>query len=239
MRCRSWTAFRRSSTPHEDRARHGRLVAADQRRRPHAGRSPPRRWRSSGTRSYRHHAASISAPCRARPTPRSGWRCLRARAGARGDSTTLRPRRGTHRDRRARSAWPRGAGACARGRAVHDRVSHAVPGVRARAVADPAVGSGYALLRWFHGRAARTLVATPSLARRQLEARGFAQPRVLWAAASTPSCSARAASDVLDLPRPIWLVLRAGRGREGHRRRSSALDLPGTKLVVGDGPAAQ
>ena len=54
-------------------------------------------------------------------------------------------------------------------------------------------------------------------------------------AASTPSCFIRAPAD-LGLPRPVFLCV----GRVAVEKNLEAfldLDLPGTKVVVGDGPA--
>ena len=92
----------------------------------------------------------------------------------------------------------------------------------------------YALLRRFHGSAARTMVATASV-RRELERRGFAN-LVHWgrgvdAGLFRPRLDAR-----LDGARPIWLYV----GRVAVEKSvGDFLDLPigGTKYVVGDGPA--
>jgi glycosyltransferase involved in cell wall biosynthesis len=75
----------------------------------------------------------------------------------------------------------------------------------------------YAFMRWFHGKAAHTLVATPSM-QRALEQRGF-RNLAFWS---------RGVDTNLFRPR-------VEKGIEDFL----ALDLPGTKLVVGDGPAAE
>lgn len=92
----------------------------------------------------------------------------------------------------------------------------------------------YAWLRRFHGRAARTMVATPSM-QRQLEARGF-KHLVRWSRGVDVELFRPRVDRVLDLPRPIAMYL----GRVAVEKNIEdflALDLPGTKLVVGDGPA--
>ena len=104
--------------------------------------------------------------------------------------------------------------------------------VRARAPIPLRVG--YAAVRWFHGRATRTLVTTPSM-QRQLEARGLRNLH-LWGRGVDTELFRPRGKDFLDLPRPIWLYF----GRVSVEKGIGdflALDLPGTQLVVGDGPA--
>jgi glycosyltransferase involved in cell wall biosynthesis len=106
--------------------------------------------------------------------------------------------------------------------------------VRARAPIP--LGLSYAHLRRFHGAAARTLVATPSM-RRMLEARGFANLG-LWSRGVDTELFRPRAKSFLELPRPIWLYF----GRVAVEKGIGdflRLDLPGTKLVVGDGPALE
>jgi glycosyltransferase involved in cell wall biosynthesis len=106
--------------------------------------------------------------------------------------------------------------------------------VRARAPIPLSVG--YAAVRWFHGRATRTLVTTPSM-QRQLEDRGFRNLH-LWGRGVDTELFRPRGKDFLDLPRPIWLYF----GRVAVEKGIGdflALDLPGTKLVVGDGPACE
>jgi glycosyltransferase involved in cell wall biosynthesis len=94
--------------------------------------------------------------------------------------------------------------------------------------------AGYAAVRWFHGRAARTLVTTPSMLR-HLEARGF-RNLALWGRGVDTDLFRPRRKDFLDLPRPVWLYIgrvAVEKGVEDFLK----LDLPGTKLVVGDGPA--
>jgi glycosyltransferase involved in cell wall biosynthesis len=105
--------------------------------------------------------------------------------------------------------------------------------VRARAPIP--LRAGYAAVRWFHGRAARTLVTTPSMMR-HLEAHGF-RNLTLWGRGVDTDLFRPRGKDFLDLPRPVWLYIgrvAVEKGVEDFLK----LDLPGTKLVVGDGPAA-
>ncbi len=106
--------------------------------------------------------------------------------------------------------------------------------VRARFPVPLAVS--YAFLRWFHGKAAHTLVATASM-RRTLEERGF-RNLAMWGRGVDTSLFRPRDEPFLELPRPIWLYF----GRVAVEKGIEdflALDLPGTKLVVGDGPAAE
>lgn len=92
----------------------------------------------------------------------------------------------------------------------------------------------YRFLRWFHGGASRTLVATPSM-RHALESRGF-HNLTMWSRGVDHQLFRPRSKDFLEWPRPIWLYL----GRLAVEKGIGdflALDLPGTRLVVGDGPA--
>jgi glycosyltransferase involved in cell wall biosynthesis len=105
--------------------------------------------------------------------------------------------------------------------------------VRARAPIPLRIS--YAAARWFHGRAANTLVATESM-QRQLEARGF-RNLARWGRGVDTELFRPRDKGFLDLPRPIWLYVgrvAVEKGVEDFLR----LDLPGSKLVVGDGPEA-
>ena len=91
----------------------------------------------------------------------------------------------------------------------------------------------YAHLRRFHSAAARTMVATPTL-QKQLETRGF-RNIVRWTRGVDVELFTRGPKDLLDLPRPIFVYM----GRVAVEKNIAAflaLDLPGTKLVIGDGP---
>lgn len=95
---------------------------------------------------------------------------------------------------------------------------------------------GYGFERWFHGAATRTLVGTVSLMH-ELRARDVARELVHWPRGVDAELfhPRRRAVNTYEYPRPIWLYV----GRvavEKSLERFLALDLPGTKVVVGDGP---
>jgi glycosyltransferase involved in cell wall biosynthesis len=91
----------------------------------------------------------------------------------------------------------------------------------------------YAYLRRHHGRARRTLVATEHQ-RRDLVAHGF-ENVVLWSRGVDAELFKPGARDVLSVARPIWMY--AGRvAVEKNLDAFLSLELPGTKVVVGDGP---
>jgi glycosyltransferase involved in cell wall biosynthesis len=91
----------------------------------------------------------------------------------------------------------------------------------------------YAVLRRFHGAAAVTMVSTLSLMA-ELRARGFQNLR-MWTRGVDTDLFAPERLVPLDLPRPIFLT--AGRvAVEKNLEAFLSLDLPGTKVVVGDGP---
>ncbi|WP_448580285.1 glycosyltransferase family 4 protein [Thermaurantiacus sp.] len=107
--------------------------------------------------------------------------------------------------------------------------------VAARLRISPAPGWRY--LRWFHGPARRVLVATPSLAR-ELAEQGLRQTR-LWSR-GVDLAQFRPGLPLPDayrgLARPI--LLNVGRvAVEKNLEAFLSLDLPGSKVVVGDGPA--
>jgi glycosyltransferase involved in cell wall biosynthesis len=91
----------------------------------------------------------------------------------------------------------------------------------------------YAWLSRFHNASNGTMVATPSLAA-ELTARGFRHVK-LWTRGVDTSLYRPDRPQVLDLPRPIFLSV----GRVAVEKNLPAfldLDLPGSKVVVGDGP---
>lgn len=95
-------------------------------------------------------------------------------------------------------------------------------------------GWTYASLRKFHNAGTATLAATPTLVS-DLTARGFAKA-VLWSRGVDSDIYHPRATGVLDLPRPIFLSV----GRVAVEKNLEAflsLDLPGSKVIVGDGPA--
>jgi glycosyltransferase involved in cell wall biosynthesis len=92
----------------------------------------------------------------------------------------------------------------------------------------------YAHLRRFHSAAARTMVATPAM-QCLLESRGFTNI-VRWTRGVDVALFKPRSKDFLDFPRPIQMYV----GRvavEKNIEAFLALDLPGTKVIVGDGPA--
>lgn len=92
----------------------------------------------------------------------------------------------------------------------------------------------YALLRKFHNASAGTMVSTSSLAR-DLNARGF-QNLLRWSRGVDHDLFTPQAKKSLDFARPIFLY--AGRlALEKNIEAFLTLDLPGSKLIVGDGPA--
>jgi glycosyltransferase involved in cell wall biosynthesis len=96
------------------------------------------------------------------------------------------------------------------------------------------VAWSYAWLRRFHSAAAATMVSTETL-RSELVGRGFAR-LAKWSRGVDTALFRPEARAALDLEGPIFLYV----GRLAVEKNVGAfldLDLPGTKLVVGDGPA--
>ena len=91
----------------------------------------------------------------------------------------------------------------------------------------------YRWLRWFHGPATAMMVATESL-KREMAAHGFHHLRI-WSRGVDVEHFHPMAEARLPYDRPIWLY--AGRvAVEKNIEAFLALDLPGTKVVAGDGP---
>lgn len=94
----------------------------------------------------------------------------------------------------------------------------------------------YRFLRWFHGRASAMLVATPTVIH-EMRARGF-RNAVLWERGVDTSLfcpSPEVPRELRGLPGPIMLYV----GRvavEKNLEHFLRLELPGTKLIIGDGP---
>jgi glycosyltransferase involved in cell wall biosynthesis len=92
----------------------------------------------------------------------------------------------------------------------------------------------YRFLRWFHGPATAMMVATPTL-KRELEGKGFRNVRI-WSRGVDTDHFRPVPGAVLPYPQPVWLYV----GRIAVEKNIEAflkLDLPGTKVVIGDGPA--
>lgn len=104
--------------------------------------------------------------------------------------------------------------------------------VRARWPIPLAVSYGY--MRWFHGAAAYTMVATPSL-ERELSARGFRRLR-RWSRGVDTHFFRPRKTPKADNAEPVFVYL----GRVSVEKNVEAflsLSLPGQKVVIGDGPA--
>jgi glycosyltransferase involved in cell wall biosynthesis len=99
------------------------------------------------------------------------------------------------------------------------------------------LAAGYAYMRWFHKPSGRLMVATPTLME-ELARHGFRNLSQWSRGVDTEIFHPRRPGDpdVFEgLARPIWLNV----GRVAVEKNIEAfvcLDLPGTKVVVGDGP---
>jgi glycosyltransferase involved in cell wall biosynthesis len=92
----------------------------------------------------------------------------------------------------------------------------------------------YRFLRWFHGPATSVMAPTEGL-KRELETHGFTNVRI-WSRGVDVDAFHPIEGASLPYPGPIWLYV----GRIAIEKNIEAflkLDLPGTKVVVGDGPA--
>jgi glycosyltransferase involved in cell wall biosynthesis len=104
--------------------------------------------------------------------------------------------------------------------------------IRARTGLPLAIG--YAAVRRFHAPSAAVMVATETI-ERELLRRGFGNIR-RWSRGVDTELFRPREEPFLDLPRPIHLYV----GRLAIEKNLDAflgLELPGSKLVVGDGPA--
>ncbi|WP_024517879.1 glycosyltransferase family 1 protein [Bradyrhizobium sp. Tv2a-2] len=91
----------------------------------------------------------------------------------------------------------------------------------------------WSTLRWFHGPSEAVMAATPALAN-ELRERGFRNV-VLWPRGVDTKLFHPRDVDLCQ-PRPVFLCV----GRVAVEKNLEAfldLDLPGTKVIVGDGPA--
>lgn len=92
----------------------------------------------------------------------------------------------------------------------------------------------YAFLRWFHGPSRHVLVPTESV-RRELCSHGLPNVRTWCRGVDTVQFRRYGRTRLRNLPRPIHLY--AGRvATEKNIEAFLRLDLPGSKVVVGDGP---
>jgi glycosyltransferase involved in cell wall biosynthesis len=95
----------------------------------------------------------------------------------------------------------------------------------------------YRILRWFHNGAGTVMVATPSL-EADLKSRGFASPIRRWSRGVDLTLFQPKPKEVGPYPRPVLLYVgrvSAEKGIDDFLK----LDTPGTKVVVGDGPARE
>ncbi|MEM7682802.1 MAG: glycosyltransferase family 1 protein [Planctomycetota bacterium] len=97
----------------------------------------------------------------------------------------------------------------------------------------------YRFIRWFHGKARATLVPTKTI-REELAAHAGMDNVVVWSRGVDTSVfhpyEGQPNAYPEDLPRPIFFY--AGRvAVEKNLEAFLALDLPGSKAIVGDGPA--
>lgn len=91
----------------------------------------------------------------------------------------------------------------------------------------------YKVMRHFHGKSAGVMVATKSI-RADLEARGFDNIKD-WSRGVDTELFRPQSKDAIDAPRPVFMFV----GRVAVEKNLPAfleLDLPGSKVVVGDGP---
>jgi 1,2-diacylglycerol 3-alpha-glucosyltransferase/glucuronosyltransferase len=92
----------------------------------------------------------------------------------------------------------------------------------------------YAWLRHFHARASGVMVAAPSI-RRELAARGFANIQAWSRGVDAELFDPALRADFPGITRPIFLMV----SRVAVEKNIAAfleLDLPGSKMLVGDGP---
>lgn len=89
------------------------------------------------------------------------------------------------------------------------------------------------LLKWFHGPATRTMVPTESM-RQTLQRRGFDEV-VIWTRGVLTDVFKPDNPFPYELPKPIWVYV----GRVAVEKNIEAfldLSLPGSKVIIGDGP---
>jgi glycosyltransferase involved in cell wall biosynthesis len=91
-----------------------------------------------------------------------------------------------------------------------------------------------AALRWYHGAGSNTMVPTRSI-KDLLQDRGFGDNVVIWSRGVQTEVFRPVSEKVYELPRPIWINV----GRvavEKNIEHFLQLDLPGSKVIIGDGP---
>lgn len=93
----------------------------------------------------------------------------------------------------------------------------------------------FAYIRRFHSVAIRTMVSTPSL-KEELESAGFKNLVVMPLGVDTALFTRRAIMELPDLKKPVFVYF-SRLAPEKSPEEFLKLDLPGTKLVIGDGPS--
>ena len=92
----------------------------------------------------------------------------------------------------------------------------------------------YSLLRWFHNSSTATLVSTDTL-KDELKSKGFTKLRT-WRRGINYELFSKGRNLDLNVKKPIFLYV--GRiSPEKNLEEFLSLDLPGTKIIVGAGPA--
>jgi len=96
------------------------------------------------------------------------------------------------------------------------------------------LGPVHAYLRRFHSAATRTIVSTESL-KKELEATGFKNLSIVPLGVDTALFTRNPAPPLPPLPKPVFVYF--GRlAPEKSPEEFLQMELPGTKLVIGDGP---
>ncbi|OIQ03846.1 MAG: alpha-mannosyltransferase [Zetaproteobacteria bacterium CG06_land_8_20_14_3_00_59_53] len=93
---------------------------------------------------------------------------------------------------------------------------------------------GYGVMRWFHGHSQAIMVPTATV-KKELEEQGFGDRVKLWSRGVDTKLFRPQQGVDLGLPRPINMYV----GRVAVEKNIGDfldLDLPGSKLVIGDGP---
>ncbi|XWN29494.1 MAG: glycosyltransferase family 1 protein [Devosia sp.] len=104
-----------------------------------------------------------------------------------------------------------------------------------RARAPVPLGISYAAVRWFHNGGRGCMISNTTL-EKDLQDRGFKRLLKWMRGVDTTTFNPDEPPQLAGLPRPIFLYV----GRVSVEKNINAfleLDLPGTKVVVGDGPA--
>jgi glycosyltransferase involved in cell wall biosynthesis len=92
----------------------------------------------------------------------------------------------------------------------------------------------YALIRRFHSAAVSTMVSTKSL-KKELESTGFKNVVIVPLGVDTKLFVRNTAPPFVSLPKPVFVYF-SRLAPEKSPEEFLKLDLPGTKLVIGDGP---